>query len=422
MGSCFSRNNSNNRNNNAYINSERCIRVAPINTTIPPITRPIPIKQVSPLIPKADSKYAKSMTIVLDLDETLVAAKPWNMKRESEIPARNYQVFIRPYALELIYTLKALNMEIIIWSAGLKYYVLSTLSFLLLGRLELIDHIIWRDTRWHPKDAIKTVPKDLNFLGRDMSRLLFIDNHPANMEINPLNSILISHFDYNVIRKQMYDERSEEERKKGIDYSICNELVTHDASFLALITTLHWINQIRLNDKTSISQPRDVRDILSDELIGKFIRKWECDDSGCYDCDQWYYYLLNVDNDAYLELLNDEDTTDLHDGDNRLNLTRFKPDDYRLICDTLQILIPKEKILQRMVENFEPLSPIRSHLTINPYLLERRYELIRYHACAHYALNPYYDSEYSKIQSNRYADYSKMIQAKIDSSRAYGTF
>lgn len=227
------------------------------------------------LLPPQKPLYKNSLTVVLDLDETLVnghdamfptleeqpgidttvdtSTVPGSTVPASTVPTkpkykdisgRDYNVYIRPYVLELFYMLRKLNIEIVIWSAGTAAYVLSTLYYMLMGELNIIDHIIWRDDRWHPAKAKYPVPKYLNMLGRDLRRVLFIDNLPSNTIINPHNSICIDDFNNAYMLNRLDPQVSTELNPTldNIDSGECNEKLTTDTALLGLIILIAEID------------------------------------------------------------------------------------------------------------------------------------------------------------------------------------
>jgi NLI interacting factor-like phosphatase len=355
----------------------------------PSKSKTLPIRtNIEPLIPEISEKYRNSLTIVIDLDETIVNGRSLCLKRESEIAGDDLRLLIRPYTLELLYACKKRGMEIIIWSAGVKYYVLSALHYVLLGRLELIDHIIWRDTRWHPRDTTDTVPKDMALLNRDMSKSIIIDNHPLNIIANPNNGILISDF----------DERMSKRYIRGGD-----ETLSRDYTLLGLISTIYSIDCSYSENRT------DIRNILSDLADDEFYFLKRRDVIGCY-C----FNLHTMKKSEYIDILK----TNL---EHSQYLVRYVAGDYPIICDTLQILTPKRRILEKMERSHLPLAPIRSHLTINPFLIERRYDAMNRYVMQHYDSDPFYETEYDHVVDIGTEIFNSKDMRK-SSVRMYGTF
>jgi hypothetical protein len=140
------------------------------------------------LIPEQDKKYKKSLVVVLDVDETLIYAEPELLEiNDSKDSKYAYKVHIRPYFAYLIESLKKINCEIIIWSAGTYDYINDILDKTQINR-KLIDHIICRDDRWF---TTKKRYKDLSQLNRDLSRTIMIENDCRSIIINIFNSVIV---------------------------------------------------------------------------------------------------------------------------------------------------------------------------------------------------------------------------------------
>lgn len=119
-------------------------------------------------------RHASRLTVVLDLDETLI--------RMREGP-----FYVRPHAKLLFETLKAIgNIEIIIWTCATERYARRALEQIPSATWH---HIVSRDPRWY-KDGSPAV-KNLRWLGRDLDRCVAIDNCPVAVSSNPDNCIVV---------------------------------------------------------------------------------------------------------------------------------------------------------------------------------------------------------------------------------------
>ena len=280
-------------------------------------TKPVDIdtnnNEYSHLLPPQKPLYKNSLTVVLDLDETLVnghdamfptleeQTTPSSVApKYKDISGRDYNVYIRPYVLELFYILRKLNAEIVIWSAGTSAYVLGTLYYMLMGELNIIDHIIWRDDRWHPAKAKYPVPKYLNMLGRDLRRVLFIDNLPSNTIINPHNSICIDDFNNAYMLNRLDPQVSTELNPTldNIDSGECNEKLTTDTALLGLIILIaeidYKVKSMGYDVPTILSsisnrantlimtQKRTIRTVREEQNICDECLK--CTVDNCFDC------------------------------------------------------------------------------------------------------------------------------------------
>ena len=126
-------------------------------------------------LPPIDKKY--QYTLVLDLDETLIHYFP---------KEKNYNgmFMVRPYC---IYFLKELNelFEIIIFSDKEIDYTDNILNI-----LDINNNIIkFRLYSQHFSLTKLGLVKDLNKLGRDLNKVIIIDNNRNNYKINPNNGI-----------------------------------------------------------------------------------------------------------------------------------------------------------------------------------------------------------------------------------------
>ena len=114
-----------------------------------------------PYLPSAsDSRY----TLVLDLDETLIHYK------DSE----KSLLLIRPGAKEFLKSMSEF-FEIVVFTAGMKDYADWVLN--ILDPEGLISHRLYRD---HCTFKQGYLLKDLSLLGRDLSRILIVDNIEDN--------------------------------------------------------------------------------------------------------------------------------------------------------------------------------------------------------------------------------------------------
>lgn len=122
-------------------------------------------------------------TIVFDLDETLCSNRG---------PGK---AILRPGALDMLKSLRALStaerpIEIVLWTASVE-----SLARVVLARLDptgtIFTHLIFRDRRWFKETGYT---KDLRLLGRDMERVVIIENSPMSVTLNRQQSILVRDF------------------------------------------------------------------------------------------------------------------------------------------------------------------------------------------------------------------------------------
>ena len=125
------------------------------------------------LPPKQSSK---EYSLVLDLDETLIHCKRKNNKG---------RILLRPYVKEFLEDMAEI-FEIIIFTAADKIY-----ADWVLDRLDLKNTISHRLYRCSTSVKNGMLVKDLSILGRDLSKLLIVDNKSQNFVLQPENGIEI---------------------------------------------------------------------------------------------------------------------------------------------------------------------------------------------------------------------------------------
>ncbi|KAE8715018.1 putative Haloacid dehalogenase-like hydrolase superfamily protein [Hibiscus syriacus] len=137
-------------------------------------------------------------TIVLDLDETLVHSSPYQ-------PPITYDFVIKPsiYGLEMnFYVLKrpgvdefleaiSKKYEVVVFTAGLEPYASSLLD--VLDPKGLISHRLYRDSC---KQLGKgRYVKDLSTIGRDLEKVVIVDDNPKSYSLQPANGIPVKRFE-----------------------------------------------------------------------------------------------------------------------------------------------------------------------------------------------------------------------------------
>ena len=142
-----------------------------------------------PFLPQINKKY--KYTLVLDMDETLI---------HYFFTLINGMFFVRPYCLEF---LKELNdiYEIVTFTAGTKEYADNILNI-----LDIDNNIIkYRLYRQHTTVLGCSIYKDLSKLGRDLSRVIIIDNLKENFKMQPNNGIFIKTWTNDINDVQLKD-------------------------------------------------------------------------------------------------------------------------------------------------------------------------------------------------------------------------
>ncbi|EKF30080.1 nuclear lim interactor-interacting factor, putative [Trypanosoma cruzi marinkellei] len=127
------------------------------------------------LAPKA-STLADRITVVLDLDETLVYA-------------REGPLYVRPGIEELFQFLEE-NCESVVWTAGMKQYAEAVVR--LIDTNGSVHHTIYRDSTWFRGRSCR---KDLTLLGRDTETTIVFENTPDCIRGFEQNGVLVADYE-----------------------------------------------------------------------------------------------------------------------------------------------------------------------------------------------------------------------------------
>ena len=137
------------------------------------------MKETRHILPPQAMEHHGKLTVVFDLDETLVSNR-----RPGSAPA-----IARHYLKHMCRLLEGL-VEVVLWTASTEET----------GRpvVRQIDptgtffhHVVFRNNKWFT-DGVHT--KDLTLLGRDMDRVLIVENTPNCCKLNPQNAIMVEDF------------------------------------------------------------------------------------------------------------------------------------------------------------------------------------------------------------------------------------
>ncbi|SCU66410.1 TFIIF-stimulated CTD phosphatase, putative [Trypanosoma equiperdum] len=121
------------------------------------------------------------LTVVLDLDETLVS------NRDSGATG----AILRPYCLHMLNALRHMQgLEVVLWTASTKETAAPVIRQLSQSG-PVFDDVICRNSSWFT-EPLHT--KDLRLLGRDMSRVIIFDNSTACCKLNPRNAVIVDDF------------------------------------------------------------------------------------------------------------------------------------------------------------------------------------------------------------------------------------
>lgn len=140
---------------------------------------------LKPLKPVHRGAPVGPLSIVLDVDETLVSA-------------RHGAIHVRPHVKAFLDLCEELRCEIIVWTAGVASYVNPILHAIAntCHRKAWFHHIISRHRRWYHEDdkGEASGVKDLQLLGRPLERVLLIENNPISVCRQPMNAILVEDY------------------------------------------------------------------------------------------------------------------------------------------------------------------------------------------------------------------------------------
>ncbi|GMH19440.1 hypothetical protein Nepgr_021281 [Nepenthes gracilis] len=135
-------------------------------------------------------------TIFLDLDETLIHSKPEPPPEKYDFVVRptidgemiNFYVLKRPGVDEFLEFLSE-RFEIVVFTAGLKEYASLVLDAL--DRNGVISHRLYRDSC---REMEGKFVKDLSEMGRDLMRVVIVDDNPSSYVFQPENAIPVRPF------------------------------------------------------------------------------------------------------------------------------------------------------------------------------------------------------------------------------------
>ena len=130
-----------------------------------------------PVVPYIKSTMRKKFCLVLDLDETICHSLKLNF---------GYYFMLRPGAIELLTELSEFY-EIIIFTSSPKIYADSIIDKID-EKGKLISHRLYKSHVIFERG--KSVKK-LNLIGRDLNKIIFVDNMRSNAKYNPKNLYLI---------------------------------------------------------------------------------------------------------------------------------------------------------------------------------------------------------------------------------------
>ncbi len=132
-------------------------------------------------LPKINNNLYK-YTLVLDLDETLIYVRHSKNNNKRTL-------IIRPYLYEFLNRMKKIY-ELILFSFGTPEYVDPIIN-IIEKKEKYFEYKLYRQ---HATIAGNDFVKDLKKLGRDMNKILIVDNLPQTFKLNKENGICINAF------------------------------------------------------------------------------------------------------------------------------------------------------------------------------------------------------------------------------------
>ena len=150
-------------------------------------------------------KKGYKFTLVLDLDETLVFCRKDNNKNNIKIYnninnntfINSKTVIMRPGLLEFLHTMKEIY-ELVLFSLGTSDYVNSIVK-IIEKKETFFDYILYRQ---HATYNDNYYIKDLSLLGRDLKKIIIVDDLPKSFKLHKKNGICIKPFYGDVVAER----------------------------------------------------------------------------------------------------------------------------------------------------------------------------------------------------------------------------
>lgn len=139
--------------------------------------------------PFIKNKMSKKYCLVLDLDETLIHGMYFPF---------GYYFFVRPGVFDFLEKMHNL-FEIIIFTAAKKEYVYDIIEKI--DYKDYIDYILYKKHIINEKGSLA---KKLDLIGRDLNKIIYVDNLENNAKYNKKNLYLISSWYNNIFDKEIY--------------------------------------------------------------------------------------------------------------------------------------------------------------------------------------------------------------------------
>ena len=150
-----------------------------------------------------DKKYllpeikGKKYSLILDLDETIIySQRNFNYKiRKSENRINKKKIILRPGLYEFLHEMKTL-FELIVFSSGTPDYVDPIIKIIEKNE-KYFDHILYRHHITLDENGYNV--KNLDLIGRDLSKVIIVDDIPRYFSLHKENGINIKPFCGNIL-------------------------------------------------------------------------------------------------------------------------------------------------------------------------------------------------------------------------------
>lgn len=164
------------------------------------------MNQTNCLLPPQDNKDMNKITLVLDIDETLICSSlsptpgtDFHFSLSNQISSYDIYVSIRPGLKEFLHTLSK-YYEMVSFTSSNKPYADQ-----ILDHIDPTKKIKYRLYRESCTTFNGSFVKDLSKLGRDLKKVIIVDNSPTCYMLQPYNAIAISDWTGNVDDKELLE-------------------------------------------------------------------------------------------------------------------------------------------------------------------------------------------------------------------------
>lgn len=127
------------------------------------------------LLPPKDARFEGKITVVLDLDETLVYA-------------RDGPLYVRP-GVDALMSFLAEKCETVVWTSSIHRYADAVVAHI--DKAHAVQHTIYRHSSWQQANSLK----DLRLLGRPLDSTIIIENTPDCIRGFEGNGVVVADYD-----------------------------------------------------------------------------------------------------------------------------------------------------------------------------------------------------------------------------------